>query len=128
MDWTDEQLKAIEAAWEATSRTDHFHDRWELADLIAELQRTKWKPEVGEIYRSNHGVDNDYFVYNGEGIDANDRPLNQREHGPDWVPKAAVRLLADMVEATTSWDEGIDALRYDAQDALDKFNAEVSDE
>ncbi len=83
------------------------------ADVIAELTRPVWKPEVGEVVCNT--FDHDCLEY-----------YNHVEHGavsrvirpltPDEVP--ALKVAIDNLKAFTVWDESVEQTRKDAIDAL----------
>ena len=86
--------------------------------LRAELERSEWKPEKGQVVFGKYA--NQYFtVWDTKGpTESNARPLTLDEHGP------ALKIAIEALTTCISWDVGGNITEY-MQSALDQIKQRI---
>ncbi len=97
-EFTDEQLELIENAMDrnATAKPDnaeYFFKR----KVMAELRKKPVTFADGQVVLNGATLDR-YHLYDKLGCDSGCRPLNQREVGPDYVPRAEFEKVESALE------------------------------
>ena len=83
-EFTDEQLDLVAKAFNNLCLK---HERATSEDLVAELRKKPVTFADGQVVLNGATLDR-YHLYDKLGCDSGCRPLNQREVGPDYVPRA----------------------------------------
>lgn len=92
-------IEEIETAFNTVGNRCKWDDSWGIEDVLAELTKLKWEPEIGQVVVSR--VDEKELIYRWDkGYCTHDDlfPLNQTEVGPGWVARDRVEKLVDALE------------------------------
>ena len=93
-EFTDEQLDLVAKAFNNLCLK---HERATSEDLVAELRKKPVTFADGQVVLNGATLDR-YHLYDKLGCDSDCRPLNQREVGPDYVPRAEFEKVESALE------------------------------
>ena len=93
-EFTDEQLDLVAKAFNNLCLK---HERATSEDLVAELRKKPVTFADGQVVLNGATLDR-YHLYDKLGCDSGCRPLNQREVGPDYVPRAEFEKVESALE------------------------------